>query len=250
MKRTVTLILITAASLGALGLIARWWLGAVPRLPRNLAPSIPATCHQLILVLSPKPDSLHAQMTLLERPWDNGPWRLHHGPMPATLGRAGLGWGTGLHRTSPPQNFPIKTEGDKRSPAGLFRIAEAFGMAPPNQATHLHLPYTHLTDHTIGVDDVTSKYYNQIVDDREVLRDWMSHEAMNRHTKLYQWGAVIAHNPDCIPGLGSCIFLHLTPGGDKATAGCTSLNAEDLQTTLRWLDPAKNPLLLQGLDTW
>jgi D-alanyl-D-alanine dipeptidase len=250
MKRALFLLLLTAIGLGTFALLARWWLGAVPRLPRHLAADIPATCRQLVLVLSPAANSKHARLWLLQRAWEGGPWRLHHGPMPTTLGRNGLGWGAALHRSSPPPDFPVKTEGDKRSPAGLFAIPKAFGMAPQDQAAHLRLPYIHLTEHTIGVDDVTSKHYNQIVDDREVLRDWMSHEAMNRYAKLYQWGAFIAHNPDNIPGLGSCIFLHLTPGGDKATAGCTALNAEDLQTTLRWLDAEKSPLLLLGLESW
>jgi D-alanyl-D-alanine dipeptidase len=250
MKRTLLILLLTLASLGTLVLLARWWLGAVPRLPRNLAADIPATCRQLVLVLSPQTDSRHARLWLLERAWPGGPWRLQYGPFSATLGRNGLGWGAGLHRTSPPSDFPVKREGDKRSPAGLFAIPEAFGMAPKSKAAHLRLPYIHLTEHTIGVDDVTSKYYNQIVDDREVLRDWMSHEAMNRYAKLYEWGAFIEHNPNCLPGLGSCIFLHLIPGGDKATAGCTALDAEALQTTLRWLDAEKSPLLLQGLESW
>jgi hypothetical protein len=250
MKRSLVPLLITAASLSTLGWLARRWLRSAPRLPRNLAPDIPPACRQLILVLAPKPDSRHAPLWLLERPRQDRPWRFHRGPMSATLGHNGLGWGSGLHRSGPPPGFPVKIEGDKRSPAGLFQIPQAFGIAPPGHASHLRLPYTHLTRHTVGVDDITSKYYNQIVDDRQVLRDWTSHEAMSHHTQLYQWGAVIAHNPDCIPGLGSCIFLHFTPGGDHTTAGCTALNIQDLQTTLRWLDPAKTPLLLQGLDTW
>jgi len=220
-----------------------------PRLPISLATDIPDSCRQLLLVLSPSTDSPSAQSWLLERP-NGGPWRLNDGPFTTTLGRTGLAWGTGLHRSSPPPNFPIKTEGDKRSPAGLFSIPQAFGIAPPTHASHLRLPYIPITEHTIGVDDVTSKHYNQIVDDRQVLRDWVSHEAMIQHAKLYEWGAVIAHNPDCIPGLGSCIFLHLAPDGEHATAGCTALNTADLQTTLSWLDPTKHPLLLQGLASW
>lgn len=250
MKRALLLLLVTAASLGTLGLLARWWLGAVPRLPRQLAADIPATCRQLVLVLSPHTDSSRARLWLLERVWEGGPWRLVRGPFAATLGHKGLGWGAGLHRSGPPQDFPIKKEGDKRSPAGLFAIPEAFGMAPREQATGIRLPYIELTEHTIGVDDVTSKHYNQIVDDRNVLRDWVSHEAMNRHGKLYEWGAFIAHNPGRVPGLGSCIFLHLTPDKGRATAGCTALNAGDLRTTLEWLDPAQSPLLLQGLESW
>ncbi len=233
-----------------ISLVTARCLGSVPRLPRSLATDIPNACRQLLLVLSPSTDSPRAQTWLLDRPWNGGPWHLHKGPFTTTLGRAGLAWGTGLHRSSPPPNFPIKIEGDKRSPAGLFPIPQAFGIAPPTHASHLRLPYIPITEHTIGVDDVTSKHYNQIVDERQVLRDWVSHEAMIQHAKLYEWGAVIAHNPNCIPGLGSCIFLHLAPGGDQATAGCTALNSTDLQTTLCWLDPAKHPLLLQGLASW
>lgn len=221
-----------------------------PGLPSSLASDIPSACHQLLLVLSPSTDSPRAQTWLLERNGNGDPWHLYDGPFDTTLGRAGLAWGTGLHRSSPPPNFPIKAEGDKRSPAGLFRITQAFGLAPQTHASHLRLPYIPITEHTIGVDDVTSKHYNQIVDDRQVLRDWESHEAMIQHAQLYEWGAVIAHNPDNLPGLGSCIFLHIAPTGDQATAGCTALNPNDLQSTLRWLHPTKQPLLLQALISW
>ena len=242
-------IMLIAAAAGA-GVLARWWLGAVPRLPKALVEDVPEGCRQLVVVLSTEVESKDARCWLLERAWKGGPWRLAHGPMGARLGRNGLGWGVGLHRSGPPPGFPIKREGDKRSPAGLFAITQAFGMASADEAAHVRLPYVPLTDHTIGVDDVTSKHYNQIVDDREVLRDWMSHEAMNRHGKLYEWGAFVAHNPECVPGLGSCIFLHLTPGGDRATAGCTAFGEEDLRRVMGWLDADKQPLLLQGLESW
>ncbi len=237
------------AAAGLAGLILNRLRQSTPRIPPNFAPDIPSDCSQIMLVLSPEITSRHARLWLLERAALGG-WRVRTGPLKATLGGNGLGWGAGLHRSSPPPGFPVKLEGDRRSPAGIFRIPFAFGMPPAERAAHLRLPYTPLTPHTIGVDDVTSSHYNRIVDDREVLRDWTGHEAMSRHTKLYKWGAFIAHNPDCIPGLGSCIFLHLTPDKERPTAGCTALGAEDLQTVLRWLDAEKNPLLVQGLDEW
>lgn len=244
--------LIAATALTAAGLIGvalfRSRLGT-PRLPRNLAPDIPENCGQIILVLSPQASSRQAQLWLLERSPFSG-WRARTGPLSATLGGNGLGWGAGLHRSPPPPGFPVKLEGDRRSPAGIFRIPFAFGIPPAEEAGHLRLPYTPLTSHTIGVDDITSRHYNRIVDDREVLRDWTGHEAMSRHTKLYEWGAFIAHNPDCIPGLGSCIFLHLIPDKGRPTAGCTALHKQDLQTVLHWLDAEKNPLLIQALDSW
>lgn len=250
MKRTLAVLLITLLIAGGLGFVLRQWWSKVPRLPRNLAAAIPADCQQVVLVLSPEQASSDARLWLLERGGLAGAWKVKHGPFPATLGHRGLAWGAGDHRTGPPPGFPVKLEGDKRSPAGVFHIPLAFGIPPAEAASHLKLPYIPVTPHTVGVDDVTSKHYNQIVDDREVLRDWMSHEAMDRHTKLYEWGAFIAHNPDCVPGLGSCIFLHLIPTKGRATAGCTALDAEALQTTLRWLDESKKPRLVQGLETW
>jgi hypothetical protein len=216
-----------------------------PTLPLPLSQDIPADCRQIVLVLAASPSANRAELWLMERGRAGAAWKSAAGPLPATLGKNGLGWGHGLHRCPPPSGFPIKLEGDKRSPAGLFAIPFAFGIPSEEEAAHLRLSYVHLTKHTVGVDDATSKYYNQVVDDRRVLRDWMSHEAMNRHTTLYQWGAFIAHNPQNIPGLGSCIFFHLTPRNGHSTAGCTALSADDLQTLLRWLDAEKNPLLLQ-----
>ncbi len=244
-------LLLAAAAITLGGLATLVWhrlRHVAPRLPRNLAGFIPEDCQQIILVLTPEAASREARLWLLERGALG--WKTHAGPLPATLGGSGLGWGAGEHHCPPPPGFPVKLEGDRRSPAGVFRIPFAFGLPPAEEAGHLRLPYTHLTTHTIGVDDVSSQHYNRVVDDREVLRDWTGHEAMSRHTKLYEWGAFIAHNPDCVPGLGSCIFFHLVPDNNRPTAGCTALNAADLQTLLRWLDAEKKPLLVQGLESW
>jgi L,D-peptidoglycan transpeptidase YkuD (ErfK/YbiS/YcfS/YnhG family) len=134
--------------------------------------------------------------------------------------------------------------------AGVFRIPFAFGLASAADAAWLRLPYTPLTPTIIGVDDPKSRYYNQVVDNTKVQRDWDSNEAMMRHDGLYRWGAFIAHNPHGTPGLGSCIFLHLWPGPGKSTAGCTGMSEADLKTVLAWLDPAKEPRIVQGLETW
>ena len=58
---------------------------------------------------------------------------------------------------------------------------------------------------------------------------------------------VVIHYNDLRPlkNAGSCIFLHVAPPPGGGTAGCTALAAEDLLTLLRWMDPAKNPVLFQ-----
>ena len=167
-----------------------------------------------------------------------------------TLGRNGLAWGVGEHSSPPPADFPIKREGDGCSPAGIFRIPFAFGIPPSTDASWIKLPYTHLTQDIIGIDDPKSQHYNQVLNARAVERDWDSDERMNRHQKVYRWGAFIAHNPDAIPGGGSCIFLHLWPGPGRSTAGCTAMSEKDLIQTLQWLDPSQNPRLIQALGAW
>lgn len=245
MKRSRILMIAAAAALGA-ALV--WWFGVArePLMPRMLAQSLPDQCRQVLLVLAPDERSVTAQMWLLEN--NEGEWEVVREPIDCTLGHQGLAWGTGEHTAAPPAGFRIKREGDKCSPAGVFRIPFAFGVAPT--ASDLKLPYTPLTPSIIGVDDPKSRYYNQVVDNTKVPRDWDSNEAMVRHDRLYEWGAFIANNPSCTPGLGSCVFLHIWPGPGKGTAGCTAMSPENLKEVLTWLDPAREPRLVQGVETW
>lgn len=235
---------------GALALLVMGYyflaLPRTPRLPAVLAPSVPLTCKQVVLVLAPDAQSVQARLWLLERNGER--WRTQRGPLACTLGHKGLAWGAGEHGTMPPDGVRIKMEGDKCSPAGVFRIPFAFGLAPV--APELKLPYTPLTPSIIGVDDPMSRYYNQVVDNTKVPRDWESNEPMVRHDRLYQWGAFIAHNPAATPGVGSCIFFHLWPGPGRGTAGCTAMSEADLKQMLTWLDPAKEPRLVQGVEGW
>jgi L,D-peptidoglycan transpeptidase YkuD (ErfK/YbiS/YcfS/YnhG family) len=221
-----------------------------PHIPGLFAASLPADCRQVILMLSPEQASPNGRLWLMERANEGEAWHSVMGPLTITLGHKGLAWGVGEHTAAAPPGFPIKREGDKCSPAGVFRIPTAFGMEAAPEAAWLKLPYTPLTPEIIGVDDPKSRYYNQIVDSTQVTRDWDSNEAMMRHDRLYRWGAFIAHNPDGVPGLGSCIFMHIWPAAGSGTAGCTAMSEEDLKVVLAWLDPAKKPRLVQGLEGW
>jgi L,D-peptidoglycan transpeptidase YkuD (ErfK/YbiS/YcfS/YnhG family) len=224
------------------------WPTPVPALPAQLSTAVPAECRQLLLLLSPSTTSIQARLWRLRRESAAHSWQVDAGPLAATVGRKGLAWGLGLHSATAPEGFPIKQEGDKCSPAGVFALPFTFGIAPT--ALQLRMPYVPLTDTIIGVDDPASRYYNQVVDSALVERDWSSHEPMRRWGDLYQWGAMIGHNPQCQPGRGSCIFLHRWPAPGKATAGCTALSAEDLRDTIAWLDAEQKPHLLQGLSSW
>lgn len=246
-----------AALILAFALVAAalaWWLlrpttGSVPRIPINLAPSLPAACQQVVLVLAPDDHSPNGRLWRLERS-PGKDWQPVGVFIPITWGHQGLAWGKGEHTAPPPAGFRIKHEGDKCSPAGVFRIPFAFGLAPASEASWLKLPYTPLTPSIVGVDDPKSSHYNQIVDNTQVPIDWDSNEPMSRHQVLYRWGAFIANNPSGVPGQGSCIFFHLWPGPGLGTSGCTAMAEEDLKTLLGWLDPAKEPRLVQGVEGW
>ena len=68
---------------------------------------------------------------------------------------------------------------------------------------------------------------------------------MRRDDILYKWGVVVDHNAAAIPGAGSCIFLHIWKSSSAPTAGCTAMPESDLVRLLRWLDPARHPILIQ-----
>src|SRR5262245_27313480 len=177
-RKRATLILLLAAGVGSvlLSWIILRSLTSPPALPKLLAPAVPDRCRQVVLVLSPETKSVPARLWMLERGHAGKSWKTHAGPIPVSLGRSGLGWGEGEHAMPAPDGFPIKQEGDGCSPAGVFQIPFAFGYAPANEVGRVRLPYVPVTDSLTGVDDVKSKYYNQVVDAATVTKDWESNE--------------------------------------------------------------------------
>lgn len=160
------------------------------------------------------------------------------------LGEKGLAWGLGLHGV-PRGSAPSKQEGDRRAPAGIFRLTSAFGFAPPAGIEWIRLPYRQITRDLEAVDDSESRFYNQIVRRTKIRTpDWKSAERM-AEIPDYELGVVIAHNPRNVPRAGSCIFIHQWRGERPGTAGCTVLRAPHLLELVHWLDIAKQPLLIQ-----
>jgi D-alanyl-D-alanine dipeptidase len=159
------------------------------------------------------------------------------------LGRNGLGWGIGLH-TIPKDAEIIKKEGDGKSPAGIFRLNQAFGYEPFN----INYPYEVYSETDHCVDDVNSKFYNKIVDSTKIDRDYKSHEVMKFPKDYYKYGIVVDHNgisdgSKSKKDAGSCIFIHIK---SIPTSGCTVMTENEIKDILRWLDPKAQPLLVQG----
>ena len=160
------------------------------------------------------------------------------------VGRTGLAWGVGFDDVA--RDGPHKHEGDGKSPAGVFPLDTAFGFAPPQDARDVRLPYVQLMPGTDCVDDTTSAHYNTVIDrDRAARVDWNSAEHM-RDVGQYRIGVIIGYNAaPPVAGRGSCIFLHIWNGPASVTAGCTAFDATELARVIAWLDPTRQPALVQ-----
>lgn len=196
--------------------------------------SLLARSGQHVVVVAAVPGASRSVVVAMERTPEG--WRRAAPPKPAVVGRAGVG---------------PKREGDGRSPRGVFPLGEAFGYAhrPP---AGLRLPYRAMAPGAVCVDDPGSTHYARIVDPDTLPGepDWSSAEPMRRDLArrdgLYRLGVRVRYNPEGEPGAGSCIFLHVWRGPGSPTVGCTALEGDDLLALMRWLDPARDPVLVQG----
>ncbi len=139
---------------------------------------------------------------------------------------------------------PRKREGDNKAPAGLFKISFAFGYSAQSPETRmLYLP---ISATTVCVDDPRSRYYNRMLDASTIRQpDWRSAEKMKLRDDRYKWGVFVMHNTPPQPGAGSCIFLHVWKDAATATSGCTAMPEAMMLALIKWLDPARQPVLVQ-----
>ena len=222
--------------------------------PPAAASPVPAASRQLLLVTT---DGWAATAGRLQRYERTGAaWRAVGAPVETVVGRAGMGWGRGLHSGDAARpGDPAKREGDGRAPAGAFRLSAAFGYAPTEPTG---LPYLPTDADTECVDDTASAAYNTVIR-RTPADDWRSHEEMRLDAPVYRIGVVVAHNGPgvdvrlvpgapraaTVRGAGSCIFLHVWRTPATATSGCTAMPDADLQAVLAWLDASAEPVLVQ-----
>ena len=224
----------------------RWLLlffftGTASLSARELA--APAEARQLVVVTTRGWAAQSGTLRRFARGDAAEPWRAAGAAVPVNVGRAGMAWGLGLHATPP--GGPRKIEGDGKAPAGVFRLTTAFGYAA--KPAGVKLPYVRARRGVEAVDDPRSRYYNRIVDRARIAdADWHSSEQMLLDGDDYRHGVVVAHNPRCRPGAGSCIFLHVWRGPGRGGAGCTAMPARDIAALQRWLDPRAQPVLMQA----
>lgn len=198
---------------------------------------------QLVVVTTPAWDSVSGTLRRYARTSASAPWRAVGSPVQIVVGQTGLAWGeSGVGRRGDPR----KREGDGKAPAGRFPLGTAFGFAPATPLDGMVMPYRPLGEGTECVDDTASVHYNTVVERGAVPRvDWSSAERM-RAIDLYRLGVIVGYNARPVQrGRGSCIFLHIWRGPGSPTSGCTAMPADDLETIVRWLDPARRPALVQ-----
>ncbi len=218
-------------------------------LPGLTYAKLPADCNQAIIGISKGWNDSSVTLTLAERSRD-GTWQRVLGPFPGRLGRAGLVWGLGIHET--PRGATTKTEGDGRSPAGIFRIGGLWTTHPTPVRHHRRLPEVKVGPNDLWVSDPRlPRLYNRHVRlDHPARTPWELHEQMRQKDYPHSIKLLICHNKEDTPGrpvvgAGSSIFFHIwRRDGATPTAGCTSMAEASIRALIARIDPGKNPVYI------
>jgi L,D-peptidoglycan transpeptidase YkuD (ErfK/YbiS/YcfS/YnhG family) len=196
---------------------------AVPVLS-SVASAQPQSCpaplgdaRRLVLVTAKSFNEPAAEMRLYERASPAEPWRASGPSEPVVIGRGGIGWSHFFRRYAR-AGEPIKVEGDKRAPAGFYRIGRSFGTVPSSRPGHIGV-----TDDTVCVYEPSSRHYNRILS-RKVAGPDVRVENMSRMLPMYRRGLVVDYPTDGRAQAGSCIFIHVWKTPTTGTAGCVAMS--------------------------
>ncbi|HAP19754.1 MAG TPA: hypothetical protein DCR27_00600 [Lachnospiraceae bacterium] len=121
-----------------------------------------------------------------------------------------------------------EVEGDGKTPLGSGRFLFGFGIKE-NPGTVF--PYMNISRSHYLVDDCSSEYYNQIVSEDMVKKDWSSAEHLVEMGRAYHYALATDYNVSCERGRGSGIFFHCENG--KPTAGCVSLPEKEMKQIMK-----------------
>jgi D-alanyl-D-alanine dipeptidase len=175
-----------------------------------------ANAKRLVLVTAPTMNELAASMRLYERASTGEAWRALSDAEPVTIGRTGMGWSQFFLKYAR-RGEPIKIEGDKRAPAGIYPLGRSFGILASSRKDYLHV-----TTDTICVHDPSSPAYNTIAS-RARLGPAVGAENMSRVLPMYRRGLMVNYPTDAKRYAGSCIFMHVWRSPTTGTAGCVAM---------------------------
>ena len=123
-----------------------------------------------------------------------------------------------------------KTEGDWKTPAGIFNIQKVFFRKDRMGDIECGLETIPITKDMVWCDDVESPFYNTLVS----LPFNGSHEKLWREDELYDVILVLDYNTNpVVKGKGSAIFIHVAKESMEFTKGCVALKKADLLSLLK-----------------
>ena len=123
-----------------------------------------------------------------------------------------------------------KKEGDKKTPKGTFNIENLYFRKDRKEKPLTLLKCIEIKEGMGWCDDSRfPKKYNKLIKIEKKIK----HEKLKRKDYKYDFLIPIKFNfKKPIPGLGSCIFIHLTKNY-KVTAGCIALKEKDFLIMLK-----------------
>lgn len=94
-----------------------------------------------------------------------------------------------------------KLEGDGKTPEGIYELGLVFGTHDKKDIKlNQNIKYIKINKNLYWVDDIYSKYYNQLVDITKVSKDWNTAEHLIEYPKQYEYAIEIKTNSKNIPG--------------------------------------------------
>lgn len=192
------------------------WAQTRPQTGAQSCPAPLASARRLVLVTADTMNSTAASLQMFERATPAGPWQAVAPAEPVMIGRAGMGWSHFFRRLARPGE-PMKIEGDKRAPAGVYPIGRSFGTVASTRAGHVPV-----TNDTVCVFDPSSPAYNKITS-RASIAPQTYVENMSRMLPMYRRGLVVDYPTNAQARAGSCIFIHVWKTPTTGTAGCVAM---------------------------
>jgi D-alanyl-D-alanine dipeptidase len=184
---------------------------------------------RLIIVTVPDMNSVKGTVHLFQRKSPaESIWQRDGQPEPAVVGTAGVGWSPAYDHLAK-KGEPIKMEGDNRAPAGIFRLAEPFGVkARPLPGFVKIAP-----GKSFCVADPNSIYYGRIVT-QSLAKRVKSSEDMSKVPGLRQ-GMIVDYpaRRGKTKG-GSCVFFQVWESEEAGTPGRIALPQERIEALQEW----------------
>lgn len=199
--------------------------------PEAAAGYCPRPLHRatrLLIVTVPDMTSVKATVhTFTRKTPADATWERAGRPEPAVVGATGIGWSEDFHHLAK-KDEPIKREGDKRTPAGIFRVAGPFGFEASKIGGYTKLQ----AGKSFCVDDPTSLLYGRIVDKR-LAATTKSSEDMSSVPGLKR-GLMVDYPARRGAKAGSCIFIHVWDGAEAGTKARIGMPEDRIAVLQEW----------------